>query len=483
MRNALIAAAAALACAPFSAAHTYIQQLRNVDDNGNYVGDWGYPRGYCAKGDTSCDPNDMNNWLLPDPKTEPGLFISDKSILCKATQRRPQQLDADKYPRLKAIPGKHIVLRYSENGHVSQKGPGLVTPDITNKWKPDKGGTVFVYGTTDPKEDEKLVNVLQWTADGKGGDGRGVLLGLNDFDDGRCYEASPVPIVKERAAKSPSYAMGQTGQGSGMFSIPCESNIQLPKDAPVGKPYTIYWVWQWNTYPEVKQPDAPQGKDQYYTTCMDVDVVDTIASDVNATAKFPMPQQDDISVAVKDFKARTADYTDAIKGEVGPYFSSNNIGPTAPGAPASTSVASAPPSGVASPAPSTVASAPAGLLPTDVPPMSTRPGRPQPSQVPSSGNSGNESGGNGSSGNRTSGDVVTVTDIVYITVKGPSVTPTTLATAVVPSSDNAPATSAAPSSRNAPAPTGVPRLTSRPGRPQPQITARAFSPRGRYYRA
>ena len=481
MRYTFVAVAAVMASAPLTAAHSWIQQLRNIDAKGNYVGEWGYPRGYCAKGDT-CDPGIENNHLLPDPTTEmPALFISDKSVLCKASQQKAEQLDAAKYPRLKAVPGMHIALRYSENGHVSLNG----TPsEDTNKWKASKGGTVFIYGTTNPKEDEKLVNVLKWTEDGTGGNGQGVLLGTNDFDDGRCYESNNSPIAKARAAANPSYALGQTGQGNGMFSIPCESNIVFPKTAAAGKPYTLYWVWQWNTPPNL-DPGRPLGKDEYYTTCMDVDVVDTFSSEANARTKFNMPQQDDISVAVKDFQDRTAIYTSPMHGEVGPIFSDDQSNSSAPsGSGIASSPAGPAPTGIPSmstrpgrPQPSQGLSGNDGALvssgpaPTGIPLMSTRPGRPQPSQSPDGGNNRNENG-----------DVVTVTDVIYITVTAPGNHQTTLSTAVAPSSNSVPAGSAV-SPSGAVQPTGIPQLSSRPGRLQPQVTARALPFRGRFHRA
>ena len=285
-----------------------------------------------------------------------------------------------------------------------------------------------------------------------------MLLGMNDFDDGRCYEANNSPIAKARAAANPSYALGQTGQGNGMFSIPCESNIEFPKTATTGKPYTLYWVWQWNTPPGL-DPARPLGKDEYYSTCMDVDVVDTFKSEANGVVKYSMPQQDDIKVAVKDFKDRTAIYTNPQHGEIGPIFGGNQSTTNAPAAPSV--------SGATSVAP--------GPAPTDVPSMSVRPGRPQPSQSVPGGESGN--GNTGSN----DGDVVTVTDIVYITVTASGNAPSTLATAVISSANNASATSAVASSGELSAPTNIPQLSSRPGRPQPQITARAFSIRGRLY--
>jgi hypothetical protein len=454
MRCTTIAASAVLVCAPLTAAHSWIQQLRTVSDNGSYVGNWGYPRGFCAKGEPGCDPGVMNNFLIPAQ----GIFIDRKDMLCKDSQQKAVQRQPVKYPRLKAVPGMHIALRYSENGHVSLNG---TKGEDTNKWKASKGGTIFIYGTVNPKEDEKLVNVLQWTQDGTGGNGQGVLLGTNDFDDGRCYESNGSPIANARAAANPSYAEGQTGQGTGQFGLPCESNILLPKNVAAGKPYTLYWVWQWNT-PANLDPNRPKGQDQYYTTCMDVDVVDTFSSEAKSAAEFLSPQQDDASAAVKDFADRTAIYTNAIKGEIGPVFS--KIGNT-PGLPSTSGGSSA----AQTPGPTPI--------PTDIPLMSTRPGAAQPSQDPSGGQIGNGGSGNANSG---SPGVVTVTDVVFITVTAPNNAPSTLATIAVPTSEDVSATSAVQSPSKAPYPTDVPQLSQRPGSAQP--TARAVPFRGRFYR-
>ncbi|KAL5411905.1 hypothetical protein PMIN04_010061 [Paraphaeosphaeria minitans] len=460
MRYTSIAAAAVLACASRTAAHSWIQQIVKVKDNGSYVGDWGYPRGFCAKGDT-CDPGTVNNFQIPSNDANE-LFITEKDSLCKDSQRKPVQLDTAKYPRLKAAPGMHIALRYAENGHVSLNG----TPkEDTNKFKPNAGGTVFIYGTTDPKEDEKLVNVLRWTKVGNGGDGRGVLLATNDFDDGRCYEANGSPISMQRAAANPSYAKGQTGQGTGEFGLPCESNVLLPKNLTAGKPYTLYWVWQWNT-PPGKDQNRWKGKDEYYSTCMDVDIADTFATEAIADAKYFSPQQDDTSAAVKSFADRTAQYTNPIKGEIGPVFSQDQ---TATGAPSA--------SGPASTAPIPT--------PTDVSSMTTRLGNSQPSSGPSTGLDGNGGSGYGN-GNESNGNAVTVTDIVYITVTAPNNASSTLSTVSVPTSENVPDTSLLQSTGKAPAPTDVPAMAQRPGTAQP--TARAVPLRGpvpfrgRFYR-
>ena len=52
----------------------------------------------------------------------------------------------------------------------------------------------------------------------------------------------------------------------------CQQDIALPANAPSGQPYTLYWVWDWPTAPGV-DPGVPNGKQELYTTCMDVDII------------------------------------------------------------------------------------------------------------------------------------------------------------------------------------------------------------------
>lgn len=354
---------AALAVAPFATGHSWVEQLRNVNSKGTYVGDYGYPRGYVGKSDPTFN-GDAMNWMLPLP---PKVFIDETAPLCHTAQTTQKQ-SSEKYPRLQSVAGGFVAMRYSENGHVT-----LVDP-ATGAGKPEKGGTVFVYGTTEPKEDEKLMDVLKWT---KNGTGRGVLLATNNFDDDRCYEINETPISKERQVTFPNYALGQT---SGKFPLMCDTNVQIPTTAPEGKPYTLYWVWQWNTAKGTE--GQPTGKDQYYTTCIDVDVTsEDKALAASAESKYALGQQDAMSEAVEDFASRTAIITNPVQGEVGPIFGSGN---------------STKPSHV-----------PTVSQVTPIPTMT-------PTPVPSSG----------------AGDAVTVTDIVYVTVTaGASSKPTATASA------------------------------------------------------
>lgn len=380
MSRFLTATLAALAVAPLAMGHTWIEQLRNVNDKGEYVGEYGYPRGMVSKTDKGYSGDSMN-WLLP---VQPKVFIDETSPLCHTSQTKQEQ-SSDKYPRLQAVPGGFVAMRYMENGHVTMVDPA------TGLGKPEKGGTVFVYGTTEPKEDEKLVDVLRWSQDGAGGDKRGVLLATNDFDDGRCYEVNATPTSEERRVSDPNFAMGQASDGPGNYPLFCETNVQLPEDVTQGKLYTVYWVWQWNTAPNV-DPGLPDGKDQYYTTCMDVDVTSAdTALAADAESKYALgPQQDAMSIAVSDFASRTAMMTNALQGEVGPVFSGSAS--VTGGTPAASGVAGNSSSSVIA-----TATAPALTQITNIPTMSTRPSAaPKPTS--------------------DSGNAVTVTDIVYVTV-------------------------------------------------------------------
>ncbi|KAF1952843.1 hypothetical protein CC80DRAFT_478591 [Byssothecium circinans] len=455
MPSLRMAALAGLSLARVAAGHSWVEQLRNINDKGEYVGEYGYARGMVAKTDPGFDGNSMN-YLLPQEKEKSNPWIGEESILCHPNQRKAKQ-SSEKYPRLQAVPGKFIAMRYVENGHTT------LLEDSTNVPKPKAGGTIFVYGTTKPKEDEKLVDVLQWTQDGQGGDKRGFVVGMNNFDDGRCYEMPRPELAtkwfKERQKKYPNFAMGQASDNApGNMGLFCETDVKIPEDAKTGQPLTLYWVWQWNTMPG-KDPTLPTGKSQYYTTCIDVDVVDTFKQD--AKPKYPLGQQDAMSKAPADFASRTALYTNPIKAEPGPYFSKMGLGsgsgssaapappaagtPSAPAAGSSkpaaapttlstiTSAAGSKPSTVADTKPSTAAgtkpstaagskpSAPAGSKPTspaagndDIPMMSTRPGRLQPTDAPAS------PSGKGNDKN----DAVTVTDVIMVTVTAPAATAT-----------------------------------------------------------
>jgi hypothetical protein len=173
--------------------------------------------------------------------------------------------------------GAAIALRYQENGHV--------TLPETLPGKPRNRGTIYVYGTTKPKEDEKFLDVHKvWNEDGTGGDRRGFLLAKRNYDDGRCYQINGESISTRRQAEFPHE--DDPYMGSDLW---CQADIAIPNDAPSGKPYTLYWVWDWPTAPGV-DPNDKNGKQEVYTTCMDVDVVDRSNSRMDQAAKYDYGQ-------------------------------------------------------------------------------------------------------------------------------------------------------------------------------------------------
>ena len=189
--------------------------------------------------------------------------ITNNDKMCKMTQQTAYQADGS--PRLQAAPGALVSLRYQENGHV--------TLPENQKGKPSNRGTVYIYGTTQPKFPELFLDVFgKWSADGTGGDRRGRLLATQPFDDGYCYQVNGGNISTTRQAEHPHEPDQLMGA-----NVWCQNNIAIPTDAETGKPYVLYWVWDWPTEPGV-DPNLPNGKAEIYTTCADVDIVAKPAS-------------------------------------------------------------------------------------------------------------------------------------------------------------------------------------------------------------
>ncbi|KAL5044064.1 hypothetical protein BDW71DRAFT_109394 [Aspergillus fruticulosus] len=252
-------------------AHSWVEQLVVIASNGSFVGSPGYPRGNVLRSSPSFSDTAMTYLLPPDGKTE----VTETDNLCMDTQRKQVQTDGS--PRLQASAGAAVALRFQENGHV--------TLPETQKGKPKNRGTIYVYGTTDPKLDEKLLDVHKvWTKDGTGGDGRGVLLAKRDYDDGRCYQVNGGEMSQKRQREFPHEADQYMGG-----DLWCQADIALPSNAPSGKPYTLYWVWDWPTAAGV-DPGLPNGKQEMYTTCMDVDVVEHLDSRTSKDAEYDHDQ-------------------------------------------------------------------------------------------------------------------------------------------------------------------------------------------------
>lgn len=265
-----------------SNAHSWVEQMQVISENGSYVGDYGYMRGFMERG----MGGDLD-YLVPAAGTR----ITQADFLCPPEQRSPSY--TEQYPKLKAQPGDFVAIKYQENGHVTlpHNQPG----------KPRAAGTVFIFGTTQPSSEEKLADVLQWTTDGKGGNGKGYLMTAQNFDDGRCYQVNDAsPISVERQKKFPDPMPGQPDSVSPVGSW-CETDLKIPDSQATDKPITIYWVWSWPTAPGA--PGVEGGKDEYYTSCADIDLV---AEQPDRAIVHTIGQQDPQSAAPKDFKSRFA---------------------------------------------------------------------------------------------------------------------------------------------------------------------------------
>jgi hypothetical protein len=270
-----LAAAAAL-LAGSTSAHTWNEQFQ-VIENGKFVGDYGYPRGYFDKhGEPSSNESQIVYQIPQDPKA----YIDGDDFACHPYQRTQNQ--TKHFPRIKVTPGGYVAMKYLENGHVTQPW--------VNQGKPDMTGTVFVYGTTQPKSDEKLVDILQWTADGKGGDKRGALLTAQNFDDGRCHQVNEGSCIGAKRMQADNDKKMEQW---------CETDLKIPQTYKPGTTLSIYWIWQWSTAVAFEN-----GKDQFYSTCSDFDVVNGPVKDTKPV--HTIAQQDPQTKAVSDWASRTA---------------------------------------------------------------------------------------------------------------------------------------------------------------------------------
>ncbi|OCK75883.1 hypothetical protein K432DRAFT_307574 [Lepidopterella palustris CBS 459.81] len=271
--------------------HTWNEQL-TVIENGIFAGANGYPRGYVSRTDPGFN-DDMMTYLLP-PVASNRIRVDGLDLLCAPTQRTANQ--TTNFPRLQVSPGAYVAMKYLENGHVTlpQNQPG----------KSSAAGTVFVFGTTQPIDSEMLTDVLQWTTDGTGGNQRGRLLTSQNFDDNRCYQINSGTISTARQKEFPNPTVGQPESTNEQW---CETDLIIPTDLEIDTMYTIYWVWQWPTEPGA--PGLPDGKDEYYTTCSDLDIV---VRPTQGEPSNPLPQQDPQTAAVSDFQSRTAYTTNPL---------------------------------------------------------------------------------------------------------------------------------------------------------------------------
>ncbi|KAK2733959.1 hypothetical protein CKAH01_18995 [Colletotrichum kahawae] len=214
-------------------AHTWVEQLNRISPNGTMLSPPGFPPRWSGRNGNFSDGLSTN------------LLEASNYYLC-AKQPLGQQMPG--FDMLKAAPGDFVGLRYQENGHVT-------LPDSPIN-KPSNRGTIYIYGTLFPRTEDSLFDVFKrWTADGKGGDGRGRLLATRHYDDGQCYQVNSGPISLQRQQQFRKAAMDP--QGADLW---CQAVIRLPKDLPEGSLYSIYFVWTWPTLKPSSVSESWSGK-------------------------------------------------------------------------------------------------------------------------------------------------------------------------------------------------------------------------------
>ncbi|KAI8961957.1 hypothetical protein F5Y11DRAFT_208761 [Daldinia sp. FL1419] len=196
-------------------AHSWVEQVRKIDSTGAFTGPVGYPYAYMNRSALGFNDDQVQNKIL-DTKSNPAV--------CK-----PKAGAYDHLSRLTAAPGDYVALIYQENGHVTQ-------PNLTPR--PYRDGLVSVYGTLHHEDSDGINDVLgAWTADGKGGNGKGKLLGTHFYDDGQCYQNAghnfAIPIYAQRYKEH------------GLEELYCQTDFKLPDDLPHQGTYTVMWVWDW----------------------------------------------------------------------------------------------------------------------------------------------------------------------------------------------------------------------------------------------
>lgn len=218
-------AAAILALASSATAHSWIESASKVAPNGTMVGEIGYARGYVPRTSTNPPYSDtIPTYLLP--ANGQSAYSGEEIINKFKFAANPE------FPMLEAAPGDHIALMYLENGHTT-------LPDNQPN-KPRNRGTIFLYGTSRPSDEEKLFDVhLRWNRDGTGGDGRGHLLATRNYDDGQCFQPNGGSLSTSRASEFADEGAKHEQE------LACQTDIKLPDNLEPGSIYTIYWYWDW----------------------------------------------------------------------------------------------------------------------------------------------------------------------------------------------------------------------------------------------
>lgn len=211
-------------------AHSWVESVYRIDPaTRNFLGEPGFPRGGSFRRLSAEQPGVVTDATYINRVPSEGKWTGEETM-----NKDPLSTKTPDNEVLEVAPGDFIALQHLENGHVTTVEDG----------KPLNGGTLYIYGTSDPTDSDKIFDIhLKWNKDGTGGDKRGRLLATRNYDDSQCFEGNGKPVSQERSAMLGIEAT---------TTLPCQSDVQLPDDLKPGSKYTIYWYWDW----PLLNPDA-----------------------------------------------------------------------------------------------------------------------------------------------------------------------------------------------------------------------------------
>lgn len=265
-------AAVILSGIPTATTHSWVEQLNRIATNGTMISPAGYQRAFVGRDDPGFKGDITDDlWLIPPNGRSEGAVILSTDSICSPQQTVGAYTNS-KYPQLVTAPGDYIALRHEENGHV--------TLPTTQKNKPRNRGTIYIYGTEEPSDNNTLKSIHNvWNTAGTGGNKKGRLLATRNYDDGQCYQVNSGDVSTSRQQQFSK--VSENPQGGDLW---CQSDLQLPTDITVGSDYTLYWVWDWPTLSKDNAMIGDEGvtvtTPEVYTSCIDLKIVDACSDEL-----------------------------------------------------------------------------------------------------------------------------------------------------------------------------------------------------------
>ncbi|KZZ95153.1 hypothetical protein AAP_01641 [Ascosphaera apis ARSEF 7405] len=256
-------------------AHSWIEMVQRISSNGTLVGQ-GYPRNFVKR----VAGRNIDSQAMYAPVLH-GTVLDPKLPICKPVKQSTE--NSQEFPPLEAPASSWVALLYQDNGHV--------TFPFNQAGKPPGGGHVYVYGTPKSQPTDSFEPI--WDPEThtfgppKNSSSGMKLLAVRNYDDGICHQAADSAVSHEREAKYPTNPADPL-QGANVW---CQTDLQLPEG--ISDTYTLYWIWNWRTEPH-RDCGMPDGKDEIYTSCIDIKIVD--AKDAKGSSENETPHVDPKSV-------------------------------------------------------------------------------------------------------------------------------------------------------------------------------------------